>query len=136
MDLKEWALAVKDRDGWKCQEPGCGSTDGLHAHHIKPQALGGKNVLENGVTLCRSHHYARHTGEMSTRAMGSEGKSKPQVKGISAPSEWWDMVDAAAKRHHTSRSALLRVFVTAYIEEQTTGELSPALARTVALLAS
>lgn len=57
--LREWAEAVKARDG-ACVV--CGSVDGLHAHHVKPResfpelAL----VLENGQTLCRPHHREAH----------------------------------------------------------------------------
>ena len=59
----EWANAIKERDGWCCTE--CGSTEGLHAHHIKPVILGGKNTLDNGRTLCTACHGNKHSGKNS-----------------------------------------------------------------------
>lgn len=57
---KMWVKAVKDRDGWKCV--GCGSTDDLHAHHIKrwrdyPDL---RYDVDNGATLCHPCHEAAH----------------------------------------------------------------------------
>lgn len=57
---KEWAKAVKNRDGWTCRE--CGATDGLHAHHIKrwrdyPEL---RYELSNGLTLCHPCHEKAH----------------------------------------------------------------------------
>lgn len=57
---KTWAKAVKDRDGWKCVD--CGSTDSLHAHHVKRwrdyPAL--RYDVDNGKTLCHPCHEAAH----------------------------------------------------------------------------
>lgn len=57
---KMWTKQVKDRDGWKCQK--CGSTDRLHAHHIKrwcdyPEL---RYEVSNGITLCHPCHEAAH----------------------------------------------------------------------------
>ena len=53
---KEWAKAVKERDGFKCVI--CGSTERLNAHHIivreQPST---KYDLMNGITLCPKHHF-------------------------------------------------------------------------------
>jgi len=45
---------VFQRDGFKCNFCGYGSTDGvkLHADHIIPFSKGGKTTLENLQTLC------------------------------------------------------------------------------------
>src|SRR6185295_2701903 len=55
----QWANAVKARDG-KCMQ--CGALEGLHAHHIKPQATHPelRYVLENGLTLCFPCHQLAH----------------------------------------------------------------------------
>lgn len=57
---KAWVKAVKDRDGWRCVE--CGSTDRLHAHHVKrwkhhPEL---RYDVSNGVTLCHLCHDKAH----------------------------------------------------------------------------
>jgi predicted restriction endonuclease len=59
--LVTWAKSVKSRDGNKCAK--CFGTEKIHAHHTRPVARGGKNTLENGVTLCRKCHTAEHSLE-------------------------------------------------------------------------
>ena len=53
---KDWRLAVKRRDSFRCRW--CGSRKRLHVHHIKrwadhPEL---RYQLSNGVTLCRVCH--------------------------------------------------------------------------------
>lgn len=52
----QWALKVKERDDFKCQE--CGCENDLTSHHIISWKDNEKKrfELENGVTLCRSCH--------------------------------------------------------------------------------
>lgn len=51
---KHWGKLVRERDG-KCAY--CGGTNYLAAHHIFGRARNGTRlVLENGITLCPSHH--------------------------------------------------------------------------------
>lgn len=54
--LKDWTIAVKDRDGWICVK--CGSTNRVAAHHIiswaENEAL--RFDVSNGITLCCSCH--------------------------------------------------------------------------------
>jgi len=59
---KEWARAVKERDGYRCQE--CGATERLHAHHIRDFAsyIEGRFDLTNGITLCLQCHLKAHYG--------------------------------------------------------------------------
>lgn len=60
-----WALRVKEADGWKCAL--CGSTDNLTAHHWYCSdhfAHAARYCLGNGVTLC----YACHIRSVHTRA--------------------------------------------------------------------
>lgn len=70
MNLQYWAQAVKERDDWTCQA--CGVTadevgqSNIHADHIKPRALGGKNTLTNGRALCSDCHRERHSAEPMT----------------------------------------------------------------------
>jgi len=53
-----WQRAVMKRDGNRCQYPGCGK--GAHeAHHIIHKGGGRFSVrwrLDNGISLCRTHH--------------------------------------------------------------------------------
>ena len=52
------------RDGG-CGFPGCGSTDGLEAHHVKHWLYGGRTDLANLLVLYRRHHHAHHDGEFT-----------------------------------------------------------------------
>lgn len=58
--LNKWAKQVKDRDGNRCVI--CGSTNCLHAHHIIPKEQHPELelMLNNGVTLCQTHHEMVH----------------------------------------------------------------------------
>uniref|UniRef100_A0A6M3L827 Putative homing endonuclease n=1 Tax=viral metagenome TaxID=1070528 RepID=A0A6M3L827_9ZZZZ len=53
----EWSLKVRERDKCVCQK--CGRQGDDHtmiAHHILSRKQGGKNVIENGITLCKPCH--------------------------------------------------------------------------------
>lgn len=52
---------VFQRDGGRCVK--CGSTDELHADHIRPVSLGGLTVLSNLQTLCAMHNLAKGNRE-------------------------------------------------------------------------
>jgi hypothetical protein len=51
--------AVRERDRYRCQAPGCQSrrTD---IHHIRPWAKGGKTRLRDLILLCEAHHMIVH----------------------------------------------------------------------------
>jgi hypothetical protein len=51
--------AVRERDHYRCQAPGCQSrrTD---IHHIQPWARGGKTRLRDLILLCEAHHMIVH----------------------------------------------------------------------------
>ncbi len=51
--------AVRERDGYRCQYPGCNSrrTD---IHHIVPWARGGATELSNLTSFCEAHHVIVH----------------------------------------------------------------------------
>lgn len=53
---KDWTVAVKERDGWKCVK--CGSKDRLSAHHIIPWKIDETKRFDvsNGIALCNSCH--------------------------------------------------------------------------------
>ena len=57
--LAIWSKQVKERDG-KCLD--CGTTQDLHAHHIKPKSSHPELSLDmqNGKTLCYRCHKAEH----------------------------------------------------------------------------
>jgi hypothetical protein len=52
--------------------PGCGSTHGLEAHHVRYWYWGGKTVMANLVLLCRAHHHAVHADELSIQPLGNQ----------------------------------------------------------------
>jgi hypothetical protein len=51
--------AVRERDRYRCQAPGCQSrrTD---IHHVRPWAKGGKTRLRDLILLCEAHHMIVH----------------------------------------------------------------------------
>jgi ATP-dependent DNA helicase RecQ len=57
---KEWSKAVKERDSYQCVNQNNdiyhNHTGDLEAHHIFPKQNGGKNLLSNGITLCKECH--------------------------------------------------------------------------------
>ena len=56
---KKWGKLVRDRDG-SCRY--CGLTTNLAAHHIFGRGRSGtRYVLDNGITLCPSHHVFNDT---------------------------------------------------------------------------
>ncbi len=62
--------AVRERDGYRCQYPGCNSrrTD---IHHIVPWARGGATRLANLASFCQAHHVIIHElGLVVGRATG------------------------------------------------------------------
>lgn len=55
---KQWRLSIYKRDKFKCQYPGCSISKRLNAHHIKTWAHfpGLRYNINNGITLCKTHH--------------------------------------------------------------------------------
>ncbi len=52
---KEWALKVKERDGFRCVY--CNDNKSLNSHHIfSRNNLSTRFDLDNGITLCAKHH--------------------------------------------------------------------------------
>lgn len=68
--LKDWADAVKSRDG-KCMD--CGSINDLHAHHIKPKSSHPdlRLAVDNGKTLCYGCHKKEHERNRPIRIRSS-----------------------------------------------------------------
>jgi hypothetical protein len=54
---------VNLRDQGKCQKEFCHDSRWTDIHHVKPVSQGGENILENLITLCRSHHQMEHMAE-------------------------------------------------------------------------
>ena len=55
-----------------CAVPGCGSTRGLHAHHIVHWEDGGETELSNLVLICPFHHRLHHRGLVTIRGPGHD----------------------------------------------------------------
>lgn len=79
--LLEWSKAVRQRDG-KCVR--CGSTEELHAHHIKRKSEHPELALEvsNGETLCKPCHDAEHKGERFNSAKARKTQRRTMEKTI------------------------------------------------------
>lgn len=55
---RKWRSDVFNRDGKKCQMPGCNKTKYLNAHHIIKWSSAStlRFDVDNGITLCYSCH--------------------------------------------------------------------------------
>lgn len=53
---------ILQRDEWTCQQKNCNSSENLQIHHLRyrPNPVTGKVPDRNLITLCGSHHKARH----------------------------------------------------------------------------
>lgn len=67
-EYKAWALAVKERARWSCEE--CGTRSGrLYADHIVELEDGGAPFdVQNGQCLCHQHHSEKTVRERAKRA--------------------------------------------------------------------
>lgn len=63
------ALHRRDRH---CRYPGCTGTRGLEAHHIVPDELSGRTVLDNLILLCHRHHKRLHDHHIRTGGRADE----------------------------------------------------------------
>jgi hypothetical protein len=45
-----------ERDGFKCQVPGCSNRRNIHAHHLEFRSQGGSDSIRNLLCLCACHH--------------------------------------------------------------------------------
>jgi hypothetical protein len=77
----KWSRAVKDRDGYCCQNPKCNSRVGImHAHHIESYVDNPdvRTMLSNGVTLCNDCHIEFHS------IFGKGGNNRTQIEAFFA----------------------------------------------------
>ena len=56
--LQSWAMAVKERAGYRCEYPDCTvNSHQLHAHHLYSRRwVTMRYNLDAGIALCPSHH--------------------------------------------------------------------------------
>jgi hypothetical protein len=62
---------VMRRDGGHCRVPGCRHAVFVDVHHLQPRSEGGRNTIENLVTLCSAHHRTIHRGQLVAEALPS-----------------------------------------------------------------
>src|SRR5688572_4782993 len=62
--------AVLLRDGRRCRVPGCSNHLWVDVHHVVPRSAGGRNVVDNLVTLCSVHHRLVHVGLLVVEVIG------------------------------------------------------------------
>lgn len=69
---QKWSLAVRKRDNWRCQFPGCKEERRLEAHHrwSRKQHPDLKYNVDVGVTLCQEHHRITHANRAVGVALG------------------------------------------------------------------
>jgi len=112
--LRQWRRLVFKRDGFECLK--CGSTDRLHAHHIKSFAKFPKLRFDvsNGQTLCIICHgkvhgksFAKRRGrkcvDCGKRCSGKNRQGKPRCR--SCGLKLWH---ALGRPSHTARTERMR----------------------------
>ena len=70
---EQWKKAVRARDGFQCQFPGCFVRDkSIDAHHIAMRSRRPDLIftVANGIALCRQHHSWCHLNSIEATAMG------------------------------------------------------------------
>jgi hypothetical protein len=65
--------AVLHRDHHCCTVPGCRNATFLDLHHVQPRSEGGRNDIDNLITLCGAHHRAAHRGQLGVTGGGARG---------------------------------------------------------------
>ena len=58
----ELSTACFKRDGYRCRH--CGDSNGLHPHHVIFKSHGGRDALNNLLTLCHTCHRGVHDGKL------------------------------------------------------------------------
>ena len=64
-------IATLMRDLYKCTQ--CGKKKSLDAHHILWKEHGGKDTIENLITLCKQCHKKVHKGKLKLNVEGANG---------------------------------------------------------------
>ncbi len=64
--MSGFVAAVVERDGFRCQRPGCSNRTALTGSHIESRARGGSDETENILTLCMVCHSAIERGTLRT----------------------------------------------------------------------
>ena len=84
----EWAdlrARCKARDGYRCRRCGWRASSRwdrsrLHAHHVVDRARGGRDRLDNLITLCADCHVKAHSGNRGLRASVAGKSGAPMFK--------------------------------------------------------
>jgi 5-methylcytosine-specific restriction endonuclease McrA len=79
--LKLMREVVLVRDGGCCVV--CGFHFTVDVHHIVPVAKGGRNHVDNLVTLCPNHHRMAHKGVINPETLFAYIADKPEGEDIS-----------------------------------------------------
>jgi hypothetical protein len=95
--------ALLYRDRGCCSVPGCGSREGLDAHHVVHWIDGGPTNLANLVLLCEAHHRGHHAGEFSIAPAGRLGFRFRNAAGRELPAT----VDPTSQLHRSQPVASL-----------------------------
>ena len=97
---RETHRAVLERDGWRCQYPGCSVRAGLHVHHIELRSRFGTKRREamndpaNLVVACWFHHRMLHaeliglTGQAPGDLPVAPSKAHGDGGGAARPLRW------------------------------------------------
>ena len=72
---KRIRAALELRDHGMCRFPGCGSTRGLHAHHVIRWLNGGPTELDNLILVCSFHHHTIHDGGWNVERHNQDGNN-------------------------------------------------------------
>ena len=101
--------ALLQRDGG-CVFPGCGSTRGLQAHHVRPWLEGGPTTLANLVLVCAGHHHLVHDEEFYLEPVGRQRWRFVRADGhdllaVVRPADYADSTEPIEHEQHTDPTA-------------------------------
>ena len=85
-ELRRFRMRVLYRDGFRCRR--CHAAGKLEAHHRVPIALGGAPLdIDNGITLCRTCHFASTAKQNRKPLTPAEKLWKRLVEELAATSD-------------------------------------------------
>jgi hypothetical protein len=85
-ERKPTEAKILERDGYRCQAPGCTSRRNLEVHHIVYRSARGGDEPENRTALCYRHHCLIHDGVVVLRGRAPGelrwrlGRQRPEVR--------------------------------------------------------
>jgi hypothetical protein len=65
--------AILKRDQYRCCVPGCSRRSHLESHHVHWRSRGGRDTIDNQITVCALHHRMIHDGHIRVTGAAPDG---------------------------------------------------------------